>query len=95
MPAIATDAKAHTWPGALCQTYMKYDGTKYIYCETGVDVNSTTNVETALQTLTSGRAGKTYDSAKDTAVQMNIEVYQIADDLKNSGYTAVGFVRVE
>lgn len=95
MPAIATDAKAHTWPGSVCQTYTKFDGSRYLYCKTAENGDNTTDVDEMISILESGVAGAKFGSNKTNAVQMNLEVYKISSELNNSGFTAVGVIRVE
>lgn len=95
MPAIATDAKAHTWPGSVCQTFTKFDGSSYIYCKTAENGDNTDDVNEMISILESGSAGAKFGTNKTNAVQMNLEVYKISSELNNSGFTVVGVIRVE
>ena len=100
LPAICSDAKAHTWPGGACQTYISHkDDTSVFAMPRGGKSDTATTLDsselsTALGYLEDGTAGNGYGSTKSNVVQFSVEGYGFGD-INNQGWTAIGVVRVQ
>lgn len=100
LPAIPSDAKGHTWPGGVAQTYIQHpsDGGNFNMARGGKSDTATvldgSQMDLALSYLEDGSAGNGYGTTKNTQVQFSVEGYEF-DTIRGQGWSAIGVIRVQ